>query len=83
MQTCIEELYPLLSCSNPFESNTILYRTIRIVELGIVQYKIVFDSKGSEQDMIYSISKDIVVTNLNFPCFHDSQNNKIVTTRPL
>ena len=47
----------IISCSNPLESKTISYCTIRSCTIRIVQYKIVFDSKGLEQDM--------VITNLN------------------
>jgi hypothetical protein len=38
-----------ISCSNTLESKTILYCTIRIVQLRIVQYEIVFDSRVLEQ----------------------------------
>jgi hypothetical protein len=40
-----------ISFSNPLESKTVLYCTIRIVKLRFVQYKTVFDSRGLEQDI--------------------------------
>jgi hypothetical protein len=42
-----ENIYILLQ---PLESKKILYCAIRIVQLRIVQYKIVFDSKGLKQE---------------------------------
>ena len=47
-----------ISSSNPFESKTVLYCTIRIVQLRIVQYKTIFDSKGLEQDIDEGLSPD-------------------------
>ena len=38
--------------SNPSESKTILFCTIRFVQLRFVQYEIVFDSRVLKQDIV-------------------------------